>query len=113
VAINPRVLQASALNFKKLALTGTSFLSITDSHLQLQEVKGLEITVTPGNDPFSTDLTWDLRGLSVEGIAARTSTNQSEEGWDALFKMQRIPLSYMRSCLLSPKFYNVVNKVLA
>jgi hypothetical protein len=27
--------------------------------------------------------------------------------------MPEIPLSYMRSCLLSPKFYNVVNRVLA
>lgn len=26
--------------------------------------------------------------------------------------MPKVPLSYMRSCLLSPKFYNIVNKVL-
>lgn len=30
-----------------------------------------------------------------------------------LFGRPEIPLSYMRSCLLSPKFYNVVNRVLA
>jgi len=30
-----------------------------------------------------------------------------------LFGKPEIPLSYMRSCLLSPKFYNVVNRVLA
>ena len=31
----------------------------------------------------------------------------------ALFGKPEIPTSYMRSCLLSPKFYSVVNKILA
>ena len=52
---------------------------------------------------------WELRGVSVEGIVA----GQDDSGCHALFGKPEIPLSYMRSCLLSPKFYKVVNSVLA
>ena len=49
-----------------------------------------------------------LRGVAVQGIVAG-----EEERGAALFGQAAIPVSYMRSCLLSPKFYNVVNRVLA
>lgn len=53
----------------------------------------------------------------MEGIVAGdqnvTPTTSGSGLTTALFGKPEIPLSYMRSCLLSPKFYNVVNRVLA
>ena len=62
---------------------------------------------------FNND-NWQLRGVSVQGIVAGDeSTNSVGAASSGLFGKPEIPLSYMRSCLLSPKFYNVVNRVLA
>jgi hypothetical protein len=63
------------------------------------------------NSDFAND-NWQIRGVSVQGIVAgdETTSNIASAG---LFGKPEIPLSYMRSCLLSPKFYNVVNRVLA
>ncbi len=55
---------------------------------------------------------WALRGVSIQGIVAGTESSQAAFT-TGLFGKPEIPLSYMRSCLLSPKFYNVVNHVLA
>jgi hypothetical protein len=60
---------------------------------------------------LSSDL-WELRGVSIQGIVAGADTTQTALS-SGLFGKPEIPLSYMRSCLLSPKFYNVVNRVLA
>jgi hypothetical protein len=65
------------------------------------------------NSDFSND-NWQLRGVSAQGIVAGDeSTNSLGVSNSGLFGKPDIPLSYMRSCLLSPKFYNVVNTVLA
>ncbi len=66
------------------------------------------------NSDFSND-NWQLRGVTVQGIVAGDESTNSGSGASAsgLFGKPEIPLSYMRSCLLSPKFYNVVNRVLA
>lgn len=65
------------------------------------------------NSDFSND-NWQLRGVSAQGIVAGDESSSSTGAANSgLFGKPEIPLSYMRSCLLSPKFYNVVNRVLA
>jgi len=77
--------------------------------LQLERVKGLSLSIK--NIDFDNDL-WELRGVSIQGIVAGADSSLSSIT-SGLFGKPEIPLSYMRSCLLFPKFYNVVNRVLA
>lgn len=87
---------------------GKTQLKITDSHLQLQRIKGISLSLKPQVEGM-----WDLRGISIEGISVQVEDQMNANKVEsALFGKPEIVTSYMRSCLLSPKFYSVVNKVL-
>ncbi len=58
---------------------------------------------------------WSLRGVEIQAIVSdqtsQTAASRNQPS-QPLFNNSTIPTSYLRSCLLSPKFFPVINKVL-
>ena len=59
---------------------------------------------------------WVFSNATIHGqeaTVAKGPLNENEPANDQLFGNADIPTSYYRSCLLSPKFFNVINKPIA
>lgn len=94
---------------------GLSLIRITDSNLQLQKVSGVSIMIrsTGSEKPL-----WSFNNATVQGLEATVSKSgtisaeatESPIDNDHLFGNTEIPTNFYRSCLLSPRFFNVINR---
>eukprot|EP00347_Sterkiella_histriomuscorum_P017580 403348792 len=108
--ISGQTLAKMSINdLKKLKLVAKTSLKLTDSHLQLQHISGLSLNL---KDILPDGNMLQLRGVSIQGIVAEEDSQLSDQQ-RPIFNQGNIPVSYMRSCLLSPKYFNIINKVLA
>lgn len=98
--------QSLLTNHKQIAsncsVEGVSLIRITDSNLQMQIISGVSVTVR-----HSGRTIWTMQHASIQGIEAKVSGDNSSV---CLFDCAELPSQYYRSCLLSPNFFNVVNK---
>lgn len=104
---------ASSIKFE-----GLSLVRVTDSSLQLQKISGVSITLRT-NRPEPEKSMWIFSNATIQGQEATvsssspSSSDSDQEGNYHLFGDTQIPTSYYRSCLLSPKFFNVINRSIA
>jgi hypothetical protein len=98
--------QTLLTNQKQIAsnclVEGVSLIRITDSNLQMQIISGVTVTVR-----HSGHTIWTMQHASIQGIEAKVSGESSSV---SLFDCPELPSQYYRSCLLSPNFFDVVNK---
>ena len=95
---------------------GLTLIRITDSSIQLQKISGVSV-VLRRNKPGAEAPMWAFSSATLQGLEATVS---KEDGADlagdvsgTLFGNAEIPTYYYRSCLLSPKFFSVINKQVA
>lgn len=66
------------------------------------------------NRPAPEKSTWVFSNATIQGqeatVAKGPSAKAGEETSDNLFGNTEVPTSYYRSCLLSPRFFTVINK---
>lgn len=90
---NMQLTAQRALAAKNLSPVGQTILRLSDQRISLRAVNGLAVRL----NKHSTGGAWELTGVSIVGVVTQAG---------------QIPPLY-RSYLISPKYFHVINKVLA
>jgi hypothetical protein len=79
-------------------------VNLADANLQLKKIEGVVVTLKP----TSNDLKWDFSSASIQAINSQGSSS-NKDSTDILFENKEIPTQFYRTCLMSPKFFSVIN----
>ena len=105
-SISPHTIVSIPSTITNLAkFEGLTLIRVTDSSIQLQKISGVSITLK--RNAAETD--WTFSNATIQGLEA-TVSKEDKQITDALFGNTQIPSYYYRSCLLSPKFFPIINK---
>jgi len=109
MSLSPKTLtDASSAIQKTCEIEGLSLIKITDSSILLRKVAGFSIVLKSKSGQSQ----WKLTSASVQGLYTKVSSDTAAKS-ESLFGQDEIPSCYYRSCLLTPRFFPVINKQIA
>lgn len=86
-------------------------IRIADSSILLRKVSGFSVVIKAANGQVGGQ--WKLTSAQISGQFTKVNTDSAKPQSESLFGQEEIPSCYYRSCLLSPKFFPVINKQIA
>ena len=85
-------------------------IRIADSSILLRKVAGFSVVIKAAHGQAGQ---WKLTSAQITGQFTKVSADPGKPQSESLFGQEEIPSCLYRSCLLSPKFFPVINKQIA